>query len=100
MTFAIEKRPDDILLKGELDMSAEHELTRSLDPEPQNGGDLVLDLSELTFIDSSGVRVLLRTADRLADRGRVILRTPSPAVARVFDLMRLETVPNIEVQKE
>lgn len=100
MTFSFEKRPEDILLKGELDIAAEQELTRALEEEPQDGRDVILNLSELTFIDSSGVRVLIRTADRLGKRGRVILRMPSPTVSRVFDLMRLDTVPNIEVQKE
>ena len=73
-----------VCLSGELDMAAPADVAEvaasALDGERR----LVLDLSHLTFIDSSGVRVILRTAS-LID-GELLLRGPQPAVRRVLDV--------------
>jgi anti-sigma B factor antagonist len=53
---------------------------------PERPGALVLDLAEVSFLDSSGLRVVLSAAG-LARTGGVDLSViPSPAVARVFEL--------------
>jgi anti-anti-sigma factor len=62
-------------------------------------GDMVLELADLAFIDSSGVRALLVLADRLQPDNALILRNPAPAVRRVFDLVALEaTRPVIRIE--
>ena len=61
-------------------------------------GDITLDLSDLSFIDSSGIQALIQAADKLDNRGRLILRAPGKTVMRVFELVRLETAPNIEIR--
>ena len=49
---------------------------------------LVVDLSELRFIDSSALRVLMRTHRALdRDGGTLALVSPSPRVARILDLI-------------
>jgi anti-anti-sigma factor len=66
--------------------------------ELPGGGDVVLDLKELTFIDSSGVRALLLLADRMGEEDVLILRNTGPAVQRVFDLVALDaTRPSIRI---
>ena len=52
------------------------------------GGDVTFDLSELTFIDSSGVRALLQVVAGL-EHGSLILLDPTDAVRRVFDIVGL-----------
>jgi anti-anti-sigma factor len=74
---------------GELDLATAEELTRRLDAIGQGDGDLTLEASGLSFVDSTGVRALLRVAERLQGRGRLILRSPTPAVRRVLRLMGL-----------
>jgi anti-anti-sigma factor len=54
---------------------------------------IVFDLSELRFIDSAGIAVLLGAASRADD---VLLRRPSPAVRRVVELTGLAEVLPIE----
>jgi anti-anti-sigma factor len=63
------------------------------------GADLTLDLSALTFIDSTGVQALIRAAENLHERGRLILRSPGKNVLRVFDLMRIDTAPNVQISQ-
>jgi anti-anti-sigma factor len=81
--------PRSLRLAGELDVAAAPAIASFLEAEGQGDGDLTLDVSELSFVDSSGVRALIRAADSLAGRGRLILRTPTTTVLRVLDLMGL-----------
>jgi anti-anti-sigma factor len=70
------------LLSGELDMAYTESLTMALTPLVERPGDVIMDLGQLSFIDSSGLLALLRTADRIRD-GRLVLRNPSDPVRRV-----------------
>jgi anti-sigma B factor antagonist len=81
-----------VVLRGELDLSTVNKVQDELrrveaDAPPV----VVLDLSKLTFLDSTGLRCLV-TADqraRDADRRLVLVRGPDP-VQRVFSITRLE----------
>jgi anti-anti-sigma factor len=81
-----------VVLAGELDLStvvqAEDVLFRV---EHETEGPLIVDLSHLTFIDSTGLRLILAAHARAIKRGRpcAIVRGPE-AVHRVFHLTRLE----------
>ena len=52
---------------------------------------VVLDLSKLTFLDSTGLRCIVTADERARDAGRrvVIVRGPDP-VQRVFSITRLD----------
>ena len=81
-----------LTLRGELDLSTvgkvQEELRRVEASAPAL---LVLDLSKLTFLDSTGLRCLVTADERARDEGRrvVIVRGPDP-VQRVFSITRLE----------
>ncbi|MTD46358.1 anti-sigma factor antagonist [Conexibacter sp. W3-3-2] len=90
----------ELRLAGDLDLATTARLRAAVDEAIGDGGRgiaLVLELSDLRFVDSTGIRVILdlRT-ERLADGGRLILRAPTPAVLRVLELMALDTVLEIE----
>jgi anti-anti-sigma factor len=76
-----------IRLHGELDIDTvpelEHALLRSRPAEQR----VVLDLSELQFMDSTGLRVLLR-ARAAAEEGRweLVMRDVPPNIRRLFDM--------------
>ncbi|HYG71929.1 MAG TPA: STAS domain-containing protein [Actinomycetota bacterium] len=59
--------------------SPRRQRARATGPE----GDVIVDLSRLEFLDSSGIRAILAigTSDR-----RVVLRRPAPRVRKVLDL--------------
>ena len=81
-----------IELRGELDLSTvgkvEEELRRVEGNAPQV---VVLDLSGLSFLDSSGLRCVVRGDVRAKEAGRrlVLVRGPD-AVQKVFEITRLE----------
>jgi anti-sigma B factor antagonist len=86
----VEHQPDAVLLvaTGELDIMG---APRLLEAMPREGaGRVVIDLSEVEFMDSSGLRSLLEARTAAADAGRPFaLARPSAAVARVLELVDL-----------
>lgn len=90
----IERRAgDDVVvarLTGELDISgADSTEQRIAEAVPSSARGLVVDMSELEFIDSSGVSMLFTLARRVGSR-RQELRVVAPAgkpVARVLDIV-------------
>jgi len=87
-----ESERSGVTIMGEVDMSNADVLGDYLTQEIKaEKCDLFLDLSALTFIDSSGLAVLLNARRLLQASGRsLILGSPSPAVARVLQVTGLD----------
>lgn len=66
--------------RGELDIAGTARFDEAVDTALSSGGDVVIDLRELSFIDSSGLRSLLRAARAASDGGTrlTILRGSGP----------------------
>lgn len=75
-------------LSGELDLSAYDDATRALAPLFGATDDVSLDVSGLSFVDSSGIRLLIQLHQGL-NGGRLILRSPPPHLARVLEIAGL-----------
>jgi anti-sigma B factor antagonist len=77
-----------LALHGELDLASAPILEGSLlEVERQAPSRLVIDLSALQFLDSTGLRLLLAAHSRAQQRGaELVLRPGEPAVQRVFDV--------------
>ena len=81
--------------RGELDLATAAQLERRL----AGTIDTELDLSELSFIDSTGIRVLVGTAQRAqAEAWEFTVRNPQPGVLRVLKLVALEQQLGLESQ--
>jgi anti-anti-sigma factor len=81
-----------VSLKGELDLSSVGKVEEELKRVEADGPSLlVLDLSQLTFLDSTGLRAVVTADERARGDGRrlVVVRGPD-AVQRVFSITRLE----------
>jgi anti-sigma B factor antagonist len=81
-----------VALRGELDLSTVGKVQDELDRiEASSPRVVLLDLSKLTFLDSTGLRCLVTADERARESGRrvVIVRGPE-AVQRVFSITRLE----------
>jgi anti-anti-sigma factor len=79
-----------IALLGELDIAGaprlEEELLRV---ESTDAASIVVDLHELEFIDSTGIRLLVMAADRSSANGRFTLMRGPQQVHRVFEITDL-----------
>jgi anti-sigma B factor antagonist len=84
-------RRHTLVLRGELDMASAPALEGMLQELCEGGAqELVVDLSELTFMDSTGLNAILKSrtlcAEHVCDLGLIPGRRP---VQRVFELTHL-----------
>jgi anti-sigma B factor antagonist len=81
-----------VTLAGEIDATNSEELHRVLESALEDQPRLMLvELSRLSFMDSTGLRMLLRTTRRLDRQGGVLaLVAPQGSVARVLQLTRAD----------
>ncbi|MEA2579464.1 MAG: hypothetical protein QOE83_356 [Actinomycetota bacterium] len=74
---------------GEIDMATADAVISSLDPWIAAGGPVPVDLSGVTFIDSSGLNALAKAAVALGERGCIIIHGVNGPVARTFQISGL-----------
>jgi anti-anti-sigma factor len=82
---------DAIAVAGELDMETAPRLSEEVEVAVWNSvGAFVLDLTDVTFLDSSGLHALLRARAYLAREDRsLVLVCPAGPARRVLDLARV-----------
>ena len=86
-----EVSPQELRVAGELDRMTSDRFDEAAQSVIVGTGPLVLDLSRVRFLDSSGVRSLVKLG--LSMRGRaLVLREPSDPVMRVLVMTRLDEV--------
>ena len=71
-----------ICLSGELDMASAPELQAVIDSALAEAREIVLDVQELTFIDSTGLRCILACQAACQTSGTAFLMTPGKTQAR------------------
>jgi anti-anti-sigma factor len=95
--FAASPEPIRVRLSGELDMAAEDtvrgELYRAR-AHAQEAGVVVVDLSQVTFMDCSALHPLMETRRALGHR--LVLHRPAPRVTRLLQLAQLDDILVIE----
>ena len=86
-TIAVAETPGGVRItpRGELDIATQPELRAVLERHAE--GCVTLDLGELRFIDTSGLRLILETAEAARRDGHDLAVLPGiPAVQRLFDV--------------
>ena len=82
--------PAVVKLLGELDLSTVPELEACLAGFGADGADVRLDLSGLSFCDSSGISAMVTAAKRVRKRGgHLSIASPQPAVRSVLEITGL-----------
>ena len=95
--FVREARPSGehaflISLAGDFDLHSGPEFERRvLEALGRSATDLLIDLSEVSFIDSTTIGILMRTRKRLAPLGgRVLVVTSDRNILRLFEITALD----------
>jgi anti-anti-sigma factor len=98
MTFQVRAIDGGLAVSGELDMAGATEFwelaTSALDPSRE----VVLDLGDLEFIDSAGLRAVVRLSEDACPYG-VVLRSPQHNVLRVIEMLSIEKIAGIRVER-
>jgi anti-anti-sigma factor len=88
--------PDGVVyLSGELDMAIADSFCQGL-LSSLNGQRPVLDLSELTFLDSSGIRAILQVA-RVSGQA-VVLRNLRPNIRRLLEVSGVNETLGVRIE--
>ena len=86
--LSVEADGNRLLVRGEIDAHTAPRLGQALEAID---GDVILDLSETDFVDSSGLRVLVQQHQAFAARNAsMVIADPSSPVERVFELSSLD----------
>ncbi len=80
------------ILTGEIDMHRAPQVTSAVEPllesRPQR---VIIDLSEVTYMDSSGVGTLVHLFRQVnANKGKLVLVGPNQRVRSIFEITRLD----------
>jgi anti-anti-sigma factor len=78
-------------------MASADRAREAIAPAVELGGTVIVDLTNLHFMDSSGVHVLLEAAKQLDGKGCLFLHGVRGPVARLFELVGISAVENIHV---
>jgi anti-anti-sigma factor len=76
-----------VKLTGDVDMASAPRLHSLLEELVDDGTKrIVLDCRALTFLDSSGIGVLVATRTRMGDDGELVLESPPSHVRKVLEI--------------
>jgi anti-anti-sigma factor len=94
--LAVDRIDGGVRVTGQVDLSSVDGFRDALSNAAKNTSELVVDLSECTYMGSEGIGVLIETVRSLA-QGRLVLRSPSGIIQKVLDLSGLGNLPNVEI---
>jgi anti-anti-sigma factor len=89
-------------VRGELDLHEAPELQDRIRAAIDRGAMLiVVDLTDVSFIDSMALGVLLATANKLRPAGgRLRLVVPNPSIRRIFEISLLDQVFTLDCTRD
>lgn len=90
-----------IYARGEIDLSTAEAFRASLDESIAAGdGDVIVDLRDVAFMDSTGIAQLVGAAGQLRSGRRLVIRHAEGPVRKVIDVTGLSAVPEIVVDED
>jgi anti-anti-sigma factor len=87
-----------VLFNGDLDFDASELMEEEITPLLQDKAHTVLDFSNVSFVDSSGIGLLISFVTHMRDRGnKVEIIRLNPDVKQVFIMLQLTDILGEEV---
>ncbi len=87
-----------LAVRGEIDMANATDVSTRLLTASGDSSSIVLDLGELTYIDSAGIRMLFDLSEQLGrDQRQLVLAVgPDAPVRRALEITKLDTLVTVE----
>ena len=95
INFVIKNKILIVMIEGELDHHTSMEIRDRIDKEMNRNKtkNLILDFTNLTFMDSSGIGVILGRYKNIQKRnGKLIIVNPNPQVIRIITISGLHKI--------
>ena len=98
---SIEKKKfltNEILIKpiGRIDVNSTPELEQAVNEELENISYLTIDMSEVNYISSAGLRAFLSFQKKISLKGEMKIVNIKPEVLEIFKMVGFDRVLNIE----
>lgn len=87
-----------VFVRGDIDLASSQAFWDALLSAQGDAPEVIVDLGEVTFMDSTGIHALLGAYRRAQNRGSLAVVGPSPAVRRVFEITGVSELLLIEPQ--
>jgi anti-anti-sigma regulatory factor len=98
--MAIKVRQDGSVyfVSGTLDIGSAEQFLHGMEPALDSSEEVLIDVSEVTLVDSFGLRSVALLARMVGDRG-VLLRHPQDPVLKVLELLDVEAIPGVRIER-
>ena len=99
MTYKIteEDNISTIFLDGEIEMDKTDEVKGAIFPVIDSGKNVALNLSNVQYMDSSGISVLIESHQKALEKGtKLVIKDVSKSVLKVIMMAKLEQILNLE----
>ena len=99
MTYKIteEGNVSTVFLNGEIDMDVAEKAKEVILPLIDTGKEVHLNLSDVQYMDSSGISVLIESHQKALEKNtKVIIKDVSKSVLKVIMMAKLEQIHNLE----
>jgi anti-sigma B factor antagonist len=90
--------PSVLRLDGEIDLATEDQLRNALFEALSVDANVVIDMAEVTFIDASGIRVVLEAAQSL-DGAKPLVLVNAPRAEWLLEVVGLEDLSAVEIRE-
>jgi len=99
LTARLEHEPEAVIyLAGEMDLDCVDLLRETVEKVGDGADMIILDFTDVTFIDSSGTGIFVRLCLDLQVAGvKLRARSIPPVVAQVFDMLKVRALVGDEV---
>ena len=85
-----------VAISGRLDTLSSPDFEKEMTPAIEGVEELVIDLKDLDYISSAGLRVLLGLAQTMEDQGKMVVTNPNDAVMDVCSVTGFDDILTIE----
>ena len=95
--LSIESIEGGFRVSGAIDLATVDRFRQAAAAGATKGADLLVDLSECSFLGSEGIGVLIDALRGLGAAGRLELRSPHGIILKVLELAGLAKLPNVRI---
>lgn len=85
-----------VAVEGRLDTTTAPELEASLKESIEGVTQLTIDLANLEYISSAGLRVLLAAQKNMMKQGKMIVTNPNDVISEIFEVTGFRDILTIE----
>lgn len=100
LTVQVIEDPPTIRLDGEVDLSTVAEFRSAVDHLSEKREGLAVDLSKVSFIDSTGLGLICDTALKLDGESPLVLRNPSRMAVKVLEIFGAHSIPALKIESK